>query len=69
MAFNMGIGGLLGFRKFLAELQDRHFEAAAKEMLDSRWAEQVGRRAEELAQIVRTGEDPFGRSSGGGRTG
>lgn len=65
MTFNMGIGGTLGFRKFLAELHDGHFEAAAKEMLDSRWAEQVGRRADELAQIVRTGEDPFGRSSGG----
>ena len=69
MAYNLGIRGLLGFRKFLAELHDGHFEAAAKEMLDSRWAEQVGRRAQELAGIVRTGEDPFGRNDGGDRIG
>ena len=65
MAFNMGVGGLLGFKKFLAALREGHLEAAAKEMLDSLWSQQVGRRADELAQIVRTGEDPFGRSSGG----
>lgn len=69
MAFNLGIGGLLGFTQFLAALRQGHLARAATEMLDSRWAEQVGKRAEELAEIVRTGKDPFGRSSGGGRTG
>lgn len=69
MAFNMGVGGLLEFKKFLSALQAGHMETAAKEMLDSQWSQQVGRRADELAQIVRTGEDPFGRKDGGGRIG
>jgi len=32
-------------------------EDAAKEMLDSRWALQVGQRAVRLAEMMRTGED------------
>lgn len=54
MAF-MGVGKLLLFKKFLAALQSGDFETAAKEMLDSKWAQQVGNRAKELSEIVRTG--------------
>jgi hypothetical protein len=32
------------------------FEEAAKEMLDSEWAKQVGKRAVSLARIMRTGK-------------
>jgi lysozyme len=56
MAFNMGIGGLLQFHKFLTALRLGNYEQAATEMLDSKWAKQVGPRAERLAQQLRTGE-------------
>lgn len=55
MAFNMGISKLMTFKKFLAALNKRDYPAAAKEMLDSRWATQTGRRAKELAEIMKTG--------------
>lgn len=53
MCFNLGLAGLLGFRQTLAHLEaGRHAEAAA-EMLRSRWAGQVGARAERLAERLR----------------
>jgi lysozyme len=56
MAFNMGITRLSGFKKFLAALQAGNFYTASLEMLDSRWAFQVGKRAKRLAEIMRNGE-------------
>jgi len=56
MAFNMGIGRLLGFRKMLAALRVGDFAQAAVEMLDSDWATQVGSRAHRLARQMETGE-------------
>ena len=50
MAFNLGVGGLLAFTKMFAALQERDWDRAAAEMLDSRWARQVGDRAVRLAQ-------------------
>lgn len=52
MAFQMGVKGLLGFRKFLGALQRNRYSDAAAAMLDSRWATQTPRRAEELAACV-----------------
>lgn len=56
MAFNMGFHGLLEFRQALACMENSDWEGAAKEILDSDWAKQVGDRAERLAQQLRTGE-------------
>lgn len=56
MAFNMGIAGLKGFKKMLAAMEQGEYQTAAKEMLASKWAVQVGRRAVELAKIMQTGE-------------
>ncbi len=53
MAFNLGVGGLLEFRRMLAALEAGEWERAAEEMKDSLWAEQVGDRAERLAQQMR----------------
>lgn len=53
MAFNMGIAGLLGFKNTLAAIQAGKYEDAAKEMLTSKWAAQVGNRAQRLAQMMR----------------
>ncbi len=55
MAFNLGINGLLKFRKMLAALEAGDYEKAAEEMLDSRWAKQVGKRAERLWAMMMTG--------------
>ena len=55
MSFNLGTGGLLKFVKFLAALQAKQYTTAAKEMLDSKWAEQVGPRAVRLSQQILTG--------------
>lgn len=55
MAF-MGIGKLLKFEKMLAALQQDDYSTAAKELLDSKYHEQVGLRAERLAEQLLTGE-------------
>lgn len=54
MAFNLG-GRLLGFKKFLAALEARDFETAAREMQDSAWWGQVGARAVRLQGMIRRG--------------
>lgn len=55
MAFNLGVTGLLGFRKALQALQDGNFNQAAVEFLDSKWAVQVGDRSKRLAEMIREG--------------
>jgi lysozyme len=55
MCFNMGVGRLLGFHKFLAALEAGDFKTASTEMLQSQWAQQVGARAQRLAQQIETG--------------
>lgn len=56
MAFNLGRRRLAGFRKMWNALKQRDYAAAADEMLDSKWAKQVGDRAVELAEQMRTGK-------------
>ncbi|MBP5404107.1 MAG: glycoside hydrolase family protein [Elusimicrobiaceae bacterium] len=56
MAFNMGINKLATFKKMLAAAEKGDYTTAAREMLDSRWAVQVGRRARELAEMMKKGE-------------
>jgi len=60
MAFNMCLGGLSKFKKTLGHIEAGEYEEAASEMLNSRWAEQVGRRANTLSEMMRTGEDGDG---------
>ena len=55
-AFNMGIAGLLGFQKMLAAMERGAWDEAARELLDSKYAGQVGVRAERLARQLVTGE-------------
>lgn len=56
MAFNMGIGSLLGFKDTLALIHSGKYTAAADAMLQSKWASQVGARATRLAEQMRTGQ-------------
>lgn len=55
MAFNLGLGGLAGFRKMIDALIAARYDEAAEELLDSRYARQVGARARRLAEEMRTG--------------
>ena len=57
MRINLGLRGLLSFKKMIAKIESEEWEEAAYEMLDSQWAAQVGMRAERLAEMMRTGED------------
>jgi lysozyme len=55
MAYNLGIAGLRKFRGMWANIRAGTFEGAAAEMLDSKWARQVGSRAERLSVAMRNG--------------
>jgi len=58
MCFNLGWPRLSGFKKTLAYIKSGQYNDAALEMLDSKWANDVGRRALRLAEMMRTGEWP-----------
>lgn len=53
MAFQLGVRGLLGFRRMLAAVAARDYETAHREALDSKWAEQTPERAREVAAMLR----------------
>lgn len=53
MAYQTGVSGLLGFKRFLAALQAKKYEDAYHEMLQSKWGRQTPSRAKELAGIIR----------------
>lgn len=55
MVFNLGAEGLLKFHGMIAALQVGNYTLAAQEMLDSAWANQVGPRAQEDAEIMKSG--------------
>jgi len=55
MIFNLGLTKLLNFKKFLAAMEAEDWEEAGKQMLDSRWAKQVGNRADRLEQMIVNG--------------
>lgn len=56
MCFNLGLTGLKGFKKMLAALEAGDYETASREMLASRWAVQVSKRARENAVMMKSGE-------------
>ena len=54
--FNVGIGTVKKFENTLAYMQSGEWDKAADEMMDSRWARQVGNRAVEVTEQIRTGK-------------
>jgi lysozyme len=56
MAFQMGVGGLLGFENTLAMIEKGDYQGASKGMLNSLWAKQTRARAQRLSNQMRTGE-------------
>jgi lysozyme len=55
MAFQLGVSGLLGFRKMLAALEVKDWPTAGKEARDSDWSKQTPARAERIATIFERG--------------
>jgi lysozyme len=57
MAFQLGKGGLLGFRRMRAAIARGNWGMAAAECLDSRYGrEQTPKRARRVARMLETGE-------------
>lgn len=56
MSFNLGIIGLLGFHRTLTMIEAGNYPGAAAAMLESKWSEQVGARAQRLSRQMETGE-------------
>ena len=52
MCFNLGYHRFSTFKKFIAAMQVSQWEKAAEEMMDSKWATQVGERAIRLRDRV-----------------
>lgn len=55
MCFNLGLTRLLKFSRTLASIAGGHYDRAADEMLESKWAKQVGQRARTMAEKMRQG--------------
>ena len=55
MCFNLGLAGLLAFKRMLAALEAGDYDKAADEMLDSKWARQVFTRSTDLAKMMKGG--------------
>jgi lysozyme len=56
MMFNLGPQRFAGFRKFIRAAKAEDHETAAVEMLNSKWADEIGDRAIRLAEMWRRGE-------------
>ena len=59
MMFNLGYPRLSKFKGMRSGVVNENWDAAADEMLDSRWARQVGARAERLADRMRIVGVPY----------
>lgn len=55
MSFQLGVDGLLGFRNTLEMVRTGRWEAAAENMLLSKWASQTPARAARIAEQMKTG--------------
>jgi lysozyme len=57
MVFNLGMPRFKQFQNMIAAIEAGDWMEASDEMMDSRWAQQVGLRASRLAEMMETGED------------
>jgi lysozyme len=57
LCFNMGISRLMAFKKTFGFLREGMYEKAADELLESRYANQVGQRAIDVANMIREGAE------------
>ena len=54
MCYQLGVYGVSKFKKALKAMQNRDWDRAADEMLDSKWARQTPNRAKDLSNIIRS---------------
>lgn len=54
MRFNLGPNRFRQFKKMIAAVRQKDFQQAAEEMKDSNWYRQVGKRAENLCEMMRS---------------
>jgi len=57
LAYNVGTPTLMKFKKTLEHLKKGLYTEASEEVLQSRWADQVGRRAIFISEVFKTGVD------------
>ena len=55
ISFNLGQTRLRKFEKALTAMSKGEWDTAADEFMDSKWSKQVGNRAKELTDIIRSG--------------
>jgi len=58
MIYNLGLVGFKKFKRTIAFIEEEDYIWASTEMLDSKWATQVGSRAADLSYMMATGEWP-----------
>jgi len=54
MSYNMGLTKLSKFKNFKSALESQDYYSAKKEMIDSKWYTDVGRRSKRLVQLMDT---------------
>ena len=55
MSYQLGVNGLLKFKKMLKAMKDGDYYTAAKEALNSKWARQTPERAARIAKLIKNG--------------
>ena len=55
MVFQLGLAGVMNFKKMISNLAIGNYQAASLEALDSKWARQTPNRAKRVAAVIRTG--------------
>lgn len=56
LVYNMGLPRLLSFVEMLKAIREKAYTVAAAELLDSKWAQQVGpMRSRRIAEMIRNG--------------
>lgn len=55
LAYQVGVDGILKFKKMWAALESSNFEEASRQMLDSLWAKQTKNRALRHAKTMKNG--------------
>ena len=55
MVYQMGLDGVLKFKKMIKAIQDKDYKEASVQMMDSKWFRQTENRSRELAGIMKRG--------------
>ena len=56
LSFNLGQTSLRKFENALEAMKFKNYDKAASDFMDSKWSQQVGSRAVEITDMIRTGE-------------